>query len=105
MNTTTWVLTAIILPSVCGALAGACLALLSKWGQTRFLVELEYRITDLEGRVNREVKIRAGAKGVEAKNKADDLVEWAKEQAVPEKAVSSNFMDWRRAKMVSPPGG
>jgi len=105
MDTASWVLTALILPSVCGGLAGLCLALVTKWGQTRFIVELEYRLDDLEGRVTREVKIRAGAKGTEARNKADDLVEWAKENASQGNLPQQNFVQWRHSKMVSPPGG
>lgn len=105
MSTTSWVLTAIILPFVCGGIGGACLAVLTKWGQTRFIVELEYRLDDLEGRVNREVKIRAGAKGTEARNKADDLVEWAKDQQPQPNVPGLNYLDWRKSKMVQPTGG
>lgn len=105
MDTAYWVLTAIILPFCCGGVGGLCLAVVHKWGQTRHIVELEYRLDDLEGRVTREVKIRAGAKGTEARNKADDLVEWAKNNT-PEPALGKqNFVDWRKSKMVSPPGG
>ena len=105
MDTVYWVMTAVFLPAFCGGVGGLCLAMIAKWGQTRFLVELEYRLDDLEGRVTREVKIRAGAKGTEARNKADDLVTWAKDQAPQGNVVPQNFMDWRKSKMVSPQGG
>lgn len=105
MTTTQWVLFAIIVPSLSGGVAGLCLAVLAKWAQTRYLVELEYRLDDLESRVTREVKIRAGAKGTEARNKADDLIEWAKNNSTQPNLAPQNFVDWRRSKMTSDPGG
>ena len=105
METAYWVLTAVFLPFCCGGIGGVCLAVVHKWGQTRHIVELEYRLDDLEGRVTREVKIRAGAKGTEARNKSDDLIEWAKTNSPQPNLVPQNFVDWRKSKMTSPPGG
>jgi len=94
-----------IVPILSGGVAGLCVAVLAKWAQTRYLVELEYRIDDLEGRVTREVKIRAGAKGLEAKGKVDDLVTWAKDNTAQPNVAPQNFADWRKSKMVTPQGG
>lgn len=105
MTPTSSYIFAILVPIICGALAGLCAAVLHKWTQTRFLVELEYRLDDIEGRVNREVKIRAGAKGTEARKQTDDLVEWAKDNTPQANLVPQNFKDWRLSKMVQKPGG
>lgn len=105
MTPTYWAFSALLLPFFCGLVGGLCAATVHKWSQTRFLVELEYRLDDIEGRVSREVKIRAGAKGTEARLKADDLVTWAQENAAPANLGQQNFKDWRLSKMVSPPGG
>lgn len=97
----TWsVFYAIILPSLLGLFAGLCVALVVKWTLIKFVTELEYRLTDCEGRVNREVKIRAGEKGSAAKNKSDELVDWAKDRAVEGQPGQLNFNDWRKSKMI-----
>lgn len=105
MTPTSSIFFAYILPFLCGLVGGLCAATVHKWSQTRFLVELEYRLDDIEGRVSREVKIRAGAKGTEARLKQDDLVEWAKDHAAQPNLAPGNFVDWRRSKMVAPTGG
>lgn len=47
---------------------------------TRRILELEYSFEDLNGRVMREVKIRAGTAGMEAKKKDQALMDWAERE-------------------------
>lgn len=50
---------AVLVPFFCG-ISGTALALMFfRWDSRRFQLDLDYRLSDLEGRVNREVKIRA----------------------------------------------
>lgn len=91
---------AIGLPIILGAIAGGCTALLTNWVQVKFLRELEYRLADCEGRVNRETKIRAQEKSVSARKGSDDLVEWAKENAAQPNVAQMNLADWRKSKML-----
>ncbi len=73
---------------------------------TRDSADLDYRLTDLEGRVLRETRIRAGSKGQEAKQTDQALLEWAKEQtdAVvhPATPTLKPLHEWRRDKMIGP---
>jgi len=85
---------------LCGILAGAVGAAVTNWTLLRFLRQLEYRVEDLEVRVIRETKIRAGAKGMEAKDQDKRLEQWAQEQ-VPAQPAVPNYVDWRKSKMVS----
>lgn len=50
---------AVIVPFLCGISGVALSLLLFRWDSRRFQLDLDYRLSDLEGRVNREVKIRA----------------------------------------------
>lgn len=87
-------------PILCGLLAGVCGAALGRWGQIRFLMELEYRLADCEARVNRETKIRAQEKSVSARKGSDDLVDWAKDNATQPNVGKLNLADWRKSKMI-----
>lgn len=93
-------LIAIRMPILAGFVAGVCGSLMKNWAQTRFLMELEYRLADCEGRVNRETKIRAQEKSVSARKGSDDLVDWAKDNAAQPNVGNLNFADWRKSKMV-----
>jgi len=72
-------------------------------GLTRRMLDLEYAVEDLEGRVVREVKIRAGQKGRQVKETDQELLDWAKVQtATPpakEGGGDSTYKDWRFNKM------
>lgn len=102
--TTSWALYAILVPSLCAFIVSVCVAVATKWAQVRFLMELEYRLADVEARVNREVKIRAGAKGTESRNQSDALVEWAKDNASQGNVGQGNFKDWYHGKMTGKTG-
>lgn len=94
---------AVILPFACGMIGGVCAALLKSWVMIKFLKELEYRLADCEGRVNRETKIRAQEKSVSSRKGTDELVDWAKDNAAQPKVEQLNLTDWRKAKMVAAP--
>jgi len=57
---------------------------------TRRLLDCEYSIEDLEGRVVREVKIRAGEAGRRQKTQDQAMIQWAEEQAAVPADPSSN---------------
>lgn len=54
-----WDFLGVLLQIVCGMVGGVCSYLLTNWVQIRLSLGLDYRLSDLEGKVNREVKIRA----------------------------------------------
>jgi len=70
-----WAFYALFLPFVFGIVGGLASYLLIHWSHIRFQRQLEYRIEDLEGRVVREVKIRAATEHVRKKNVDADLLE------------------------------
>jgi len=86
--------------------AGWCGGALKLWALRRTTLDLDYRLSDLEGRVVREVKIRAGAKGQEAKQSDQDLKQWAIEAVgtspQPTGPTLKPLHEWRRDKMVGP---
>jgi hypothetical protein len=86
-----------------GFFAGILGAALTKWTLVRFLRELEYRVADLEERVNREVKVRAGIK---SREKAETVDDWLKSDPLAQPAQPSTvqappFKDWYKKKMTS----
>lgn len=70
---------------------------------TRRILSLEYAVEDLEGRVLREVKIRAGKKGQAVREADQELLKWAEEQAGPnvlkDIKPTVSYKDWRFNKM------
>lgn len=53
----------ILLQIVIGIVAGYVGARFRTWTLQRYVLEIDYRLTDLIGRLNREIKIRAGDAG------------------------------------------
>lgn len=64
-----------LLAFLAGIVGGGCLYLVVHWGHTRFQLGLEYRLSDLEGRVSREVKIRAADTHTKKKSIEETLLE------------------------------
>lgn len=68
---------------------------------TRRTLDLEYRLEDLEGRVIREVKIRAGEAGRKQKDADQALIDFAtNNQPATVQPAQESFADWRRRKMI-----
>jgi hypothetical protein len=93
----------LIVSIFCSAVAGGVAAWLFTWGLWRSYLDLQYRVEDLEGRVVREVKIRAGEKSRLGRESDEKLDKWAAEQReasspLPQSSMKS-LMDWRRDKM------
>lgn len=81
---------------------GAVIATLSKWGLSRYALELDYRLSDLESRLSSEVKKRANEKSISARNANTSLDEWAKQQTgTPQTGTpfATDFGRWQREKM------
>lgn len=81
-----------------GILGGVCGAALTYWGLERLLVTLSYRLTDLEDRLIREIKARAGHISQDRKKEVDKIVEWAEEQVKLPGVDAGNtpLQTWRR---------
>jgi len=63
---------------------------------TRRVLDCEYSIEDLEGRVVREVKIRAGEMGRKQKTQDQAMLNWAEEQAaLPADPASTAHQDFK----------
>lgn len=73
-----------LLQIVCGIVGGLCSYLVLNWVYRRMTLDHEYRLSDLEGRVNREVKIRAQQASVKSRNLEQDFLTQMKEQPIPE---------------------
>jgi len=73
---------------------------------TRDTTDLDYRLTDLEGRLLRETRIRAGTKGQEVLQADKDLKAWALDAVgtspAPTTPTLKPLHEWRRDKMVGP---
>lgn len=94
----------ILLVISCSFVAAVCATLLVHWTLVRLLRELEYRQTDLEGRLLREVKVRAGTVSREKRDTEEKLEQWAQEQKQAGPAglghPGLSYTDWVRGKMV-----
>lgn len=66
---------AVLLPFCSGLVAGGLVYLAIHWGHIKFQLGLDYRLSDLEGRVSREVKIRAADTHRDKKTIDQDLLE------------------------------
>jgi len=82
-----------------GLVAGGCGAMLESWTLVRGLRDVEWRLSDLEERLVRETRQRAGLIGREKKMEQLKLEEWARDQAPVPKAPI--FSDWYKKKMTS----
>lgn len=83
---------ALFLAFVCGIAGGGLSYLVFHWGHIRFQLGLDYRLSDLEGRVSREVKIRAAEAHQKKVNIDKELLEVIKE-AKPQQELT--MQSWR----------
>ena len=76
---------------------------LKTWALRRKTLDLDYRLTDLEGRLSREQKIRAGKESLGKKNADHDLENWALEQTKTTQPAETSsfpsFPSWWRGHM------
>jgi len=79
-----------------GILGGVCGAALTYWGLERLLVTLSYRLADLEDRLIREVKARAGQISQDKKKGEDKIVQWAENEMNVSKAAAPSLPAWQR---------
>lgn len=86
-----WGFFAVLLQMVCGFIGGLCSYLLLNWVHTRVLLGLEYRLSDVEGRLTREVKIRASEMSRKAKNLEADALEELQRENVSPKLTLQNW--------------
>lgn len=64
----------VLLQVVCTIVIAACSYLLLNWVHLRVLLQLEARVSEVEGRVNREIKIRASDASRASRNWEKDLL-------------------------------
>lgn len=87
----------------CSAIVGYAASAVHNWGQGRKLVDLEFRVTDLERRVLAEVKARAALLSLRKQDKDRELEEWAVQQPATPAPTGSpsvgSFKDWYQSKM------
>lgn len=84
-----------LLQIVCSIGAAVCSYLLLNWVQVRLLLQLDARLSEVEGRVNREIKIRASDASRQSKNWEKELIQRAAEETKPQE---SSLDLWRRQK-------
>lgn len=87
----------IFLSVIGGLVGGMAFAVPFTWTLRRFVIELEYRVDDLEGRISREVKKRGQEASVAKRAENTDLDEWAKNQrggSLETVGAKHKFNDW-----------
>jgi hypothetical protein len=90
-----WTFLGVFLQIFCGIVGGVCSYLLLNWVHLRVLLGVDYRLSDLEGRVTREVKIRASDASRNSRNWEKELLD--KIQVSPEKTPLT-LENWRQNK-------
>ena len=86
-----WPFFAVILAFFCGLAGGCSSYLIIHWGHIRFQRQLEYRVEDLEGRVIREVKIRASEASRKTGSIEKDLLAKINEEKPEEQLTLANW--------------
>jgi hypothetical protein len=83
---------------------GICGSYIFSWDTRRLLASLQYSVEDLEGRVVREVKIRAGTKARQAEKEDENLAMWAadelRREGPKESATVPPLSEWYKKKMA-----
>jgi len=92
-----WQIVGLILAFFCGLAGGCSSYLIIHWAHIRFQRQLEYRVEDLEGRVIREVKIRASEASRKTGSIEKDLLEKINEEKKPEELTLDS---WRKKGFV-----
>lgn len=87
------IFSALILAIVCGFVGGILAYIGIHWGHVRFQLGLDYRLSDLEGRLQREVKIRAANENQKKITTDRDLLEAIKNAPKKEELTMEN---WRQ---------
>lgn len=91
----TWGFFDVFLAIFCGILGGLSSYLLTNWVHLRVSLGLDYRLSDLEARVNREVKVRASEASRSNKHFERDLLE---KMQMEKPAPQLSLQSWREAK-------
>ena len=87
-----------------GWLGGISATVFKERSNRAVLLDLDYRLADLEGRVNREVKIRAGQDRQKGKRLDEEILDAAR--TAPATATPAAFPDllaWRKERMTRAP--
>lgn len=95
-----WSLFGVLLQIICGFAGGSIGFLLLNWGLLRVYLGLEYRLSDLEGKVIRETKIRASEMSRSGKSVDREILKEIAEQAGTQK-TGLTLENWRKSKFNS----
>lgn len=76
---------------LCGFMGGVLSYIAIHWGHIRFQLGLDYRLSDLEGRLAREVKIRASTDTQKKASTDRDLLEAIKNAPQKEELTMANW--------------
>lgn len=97
-----WWFFALFVPFLGGFAGGALSTLLIRWTLHRAALDLDYRLSDLEGRVNREVKIRAGVQTANKKKFEEEILEKISQESKAQNQTgvgpSPNLASWIQSK-------
>jgi len=90
-----WSILSVFLPILCGLGSGVCSYLLLNWTHIKILLSLEARLSEVEGRVNREIKIRAGLTSQQNRKWDQEALDQIQSQ---KKEPELNLSTWRNQK-------
>ena len=89
-----WLFFVGFLQIVCTIVVALCSYLALNWGHIKVLLGLDARLSEVEGRVNREIKIRASEASRVNKNWTQEALNQLQEKKTPELDLAA----WRNSK-------
>ena len=89
---------AVFVALFCGFVGAGIFHAVFNWGLYRMALSFDYRLTDLEGRVTRETKIRASAASKSKKEREEELMEAAHQTLSGQQVMFPNLQQWKQQK-------
>jgi hypothetical protein len=95
-----WDFFGILLQIGCGVVGGLSSFLLLNWGIYRFQLGLHHRLTEAEGRIERETKIRASEQSRRGRNVEKDLLDQI-QNGIQTPPPALTLENWKKTKYGS----
>ena len=90
--------TVVFVAIFCGFVGGGLFHAVFNWGLYRMALGFEYRLTDLEGRVTRETKIRASTASRTKKEAEQELLQESLNLVSGQNPATPSLAEWTKQK-------